>query len=115
MSCLKDEWAADVWREACEHTGTNYDSPIQSELASLIPTKMVYILDPYVQFPDNGTELFLETKRRIGDAVGVYYGFDASRSTGSSVSRNANLASALLRDRSFVYYVCPSSFLFITH
>ncbi|KAN0129501.1 hypothetical protein V8E53_012683 [Lactarius tabidus] len=65
---------------------------------------MVCILDSYVQFLDNGTELFLETKRRIGDAVGVCYDFDASRSTGSSVSRNANLASALLRDRSFVYY-----------
>ena len=113
-SRLKDEWAADIWREAREKTGFNRDSSIQSELASLIPTKMVYILDLYLQFPENSMELFLETKKRIGDAVEVYYDFDSSRSE-SSVSRNANLASALLRDRSFVYRVCPSSLFFITH
>jgi hypothetical protein len=32
----------------CEKTGTNYALPIQSELVSLIPTKMVYILDLYL-------------------------------------------------------------------
>ncbi|KAN0135085.1 hypothetical protein V8E53_006976 [Lactarius tabidus] len=84
-SCLKDEWTADVWREACEKTGTNHDPPIQSEL-----------------FPENSTKLFLETTKRIADAVGVYYDFNASRSSVSR-NRNANLASTLLRDRSFVY------------
>jgi hypothetical protein len=111
-SRLKNEWRGDVWREACEKTGANRDSFIQPELASLIPTKMVYILDLYRQFPDSSMKLFLETKKRIGDTVEVFYDFDPSR---SSVSRNADLASALLHDMSFVYRVCRSSSHFVTH
>ena len=77
-------------------------------------TKMVYILDLYLQFPDDGMKLFLETKKRIGKAVEHFYDFDPSR---SSVSINANreLASALLRDRSFVYFVDPSLLFFISY
>ncbi|KAN0128210.1 hypothetical protein V8E53_013976 [Lactarius tabidus] len=95
-SRLKDEWAVDVWREACENTRANRDAFIQ----------------PPELFLDSGMKLFLETKRRIGDAVEVYYAFDTRR---SGVSRNANLAKALLRDKSFVYLVCPSSLLLITY
>ena len=65
---------------------------------------MLYDLDLYVQFPDSSVKLFLETKKKISDTVEVYYDFDASR---SNDSRNADLASALLRDMSFVYCVCP--------
>jgi hypothetical protein len=101
-------------REACENTRANRDAFIQPpELASLIPNRVIaYILDRYLQFLDSGMKLFLETKRRIGDAVEVYYAFDTRR---SGVSRNANLAKALLRDKSFVYLVCPSSLLLITY
>ena len=101
----------DIWREACEKTGANRDLSIPSELASLIPI-MVYILDLYFQFLDNSMKLFLDAKKRISDAVEVFYDFDASL---SSVSRNADLTSALLRGMSFVYRVSPSSPLFITH
>jgi hypothetical protein len=41
-SRLKDQWAADIWRQACEWTGANPDLYIpseNSEPASLIPTK----------------------------------------------------------------------------
>ncbi|KAN0135084.1 hypothetical protein V8E53_006975 [Lactarius tabidus] len=47
-------------------------------------------------------KLILDTKRRIADAVEVYYDFNASRSSVSR-NRNANLASKLLHGRSFVY------------
>lgn len=87
-SRLKGEWAADVWREACEKTGGIPDLFIQSEDSEL--------------FPDSGMKLFLDTTKRIADAVEVYYDFDASRSSVSR-NRNANLASKLLRGRSFVY------------
>ena len=73
---------------------------------------MVYILDSYLQFLDDGMKLFLETKKKIRDAIELYYDFEPSH---SNVSRNANLASALLRDRSFIYLVCPSSLSSITH
>lgn len=43
-SRLKGVWAADVWREACKKTGVNCDLFIQPELASLIPTKVAYVL-----------------------------------------------------------------------
>jgi hypothetical protein len=57
-------------------------------------------------------KLFLETKKRIADAVEVYYDFDASRSNGFNVSRkNANLASKLLRDRSLSTVVVLLRFL----
>lgn len=61
------------------------------------------VLDLYVQFTDSSMRLFLETKKKISDAVELYYDFDASR---SSKSRNADLASSLLRDMTFVYRVC---------
>jgi hypothetical protein len=53
-SRLKGEWAADVWREACEKTGGIPDLFIQSEdseLESLIPTQTIYILDLYLSVP----------------------------------------------------------------
>ena len=75
-------------------------------------TKTVYILDSYLQFPDDGMKLFLEIKKKIRDAVQLYYDFEPSR---SSIIRNANLASVLLRDMSFVYFVCPSQLPSNTH
>lgn len=71
---------------------------------------MLYIPDLYVQFSDSSMKLFLETKKNISNAVEVCYDFDASRSRGS---RNADLASALLRDMSFVYRVCLFSVLLL--
>ena len=92
-------------------------APIVTHLSNpswQVSFKMVYILDLYLQFPDDGMKLFLEKKKRIGKAVEHFYDFDPSR---SSVSINANreLASALLRDRSFVYFVGPSLLFFISH
>ena len=113
-SLLKDVWAADVWREACKKTGANCDSFMQPELASLIPTKMAYILDLYLQFPDNSMELFVETKKGLRDAVKLYYDFGTIPSL-PIISENTSLASRLLRDRAFVYLVCPSSLLFIAY
>jgi hypothetical protein len=75
------------------------------------PPRLFISLTCIFQFPDSGMKLFLDTTKRIADAVEVYYDFDASRSSVSR-NRNANLASKLLRGRSFVYIVCSSFFFF---
>ncbi|KAH9029782.1 hypothetical protein EDB83DRAFT_1858208 [Lactarius deliciosus] len=82
---MKSEWEAAVWREACAKTQVNLDPSMRSEL-----------------FVDRSTKLFIDAKKRVTDAVEVFYGFD-TRHTTDSISKNATLAQALLSDRSFVH------------
>ncbi|KAH8982103.1 hypothetical protein EDB92DRAFT_2106766 [Lactarius akahatsu] len=77
---MKSEWAAAVWREACAKTRVNFDPSMRSDLA-------------------NGcTKLFIDAKKRVTDAVDIFYGFD-TRHTTDSISNNATLARALLSYR----------------
>ena len=73
--------------------------------------------DLYLQFPDNSMGLFLETKMGLRDSVEKSYDFDLDPNHfgPDRKCRNADLASRLLRDRAFVYLVCPYSLFVITH
>jgi len=90
-SQIKNEWVVDVWREACAKTGVNLDPAIQP---------------PVIQselFTDGSMKLFIDTKKAIMDAVGVFYFFHASQ-TPDNIKRNASDAKALLSEKSFVYF-----------
>ncbi|KAH8981726.1 hypothetical protein EDB92DRAFT_1952876 [Lactarius akahatsu] len=81
---MKSEWAPAVWHEACTKTRVNLDPSMRSELA-------------------NGSmKLFIDAKKRVTDAVEIFYGFDTMH-TSDSVGNNATLAQALLSDKSFVH------------
>ncbi len=63
-------------------------------------------------------KLFVETKKRNMHAVEALYGFDTSHAADSisqGISRNATLAQALLSSMAFIYRVCLSPLLFMTH
>ncbi|KAI9435148.1 hypothetical protein H4582DRAFT_2172292 [Lactarius indigo] len=82
---MKDEWAADIWREACAKTRVNFDPSMRSEL-----------------FVDSTMKLFIDAKKRAIVAIEIFYGFDTIP-TSDSISNHATLAQELLSERSFVH------------
>ncbi|KAH8990671.1 hypothetical protein EDB86DRAFT_2831097 [Lactarius hatsudake] len=90
---MKNEWAMEVWHEACEKTGVIPNSFTPYELASPISTKAP---------TDSNIELFINAKKTITDAVDFFYDFDERRSP-NIADRNKLLVHGLLFNMSFVF------------
>ena len=110
---MKNEWATEVWNEACEKEAYP-DLSRQDEEVSLFFLTHVAQSHAGFQFVCNSFGFLTDIKADIKHVVESSYGFDTSRAP-DIISRNAYRAQKLLANMTFVYQVRHISSPFVAN
>jgi Domain of unknown function (DUF6532) len=111
---LKEEWAKDVWKEACAKESYPDLLRKDKEVGFICLPPHGAQIHVGFQFVYSNMGLLTQFKAEIKHAVESLYGFDTSRAP-DIISRNAYRAQQLLTNMTFIYQVRHISSPFVAN